>query len=170
MGVVTGIVYSALLLLVTLLFFCRKKKTQPVEEPVTQKPRDLRPIITLNGTALLGFPVAKSKLLVLQDLTQRFRVYIPIQATDEVQEKELMLQLSEVMPGYRVLFYKTELGYMSMVRQLNPRVHMESSRDLALEMRRYLETIIVVSESQCEGFLQVICLEDAPAFLRSLEL
>lgn len=168
MGAVTALIYSVLILAVTLLVCCRRKKPEVNQQPAAQKPRDARPVLTINGTALLDSPISQSKLVVLQDLSQRFRVYIPCLATNDEAEKNLLSQISGVLPGYRVLFYKVETGYLSIIRQLNPAIHLESSVALALEMRRYLESIIMVSEGQCEGFLQVMRFEDTPAFLRSI--
>jgi hypothetical protein len=163
------VLYSFLVLVLTLVFCCRRKKQPELQEELPQKPRDTRPILTLNGTSLLSNIVTNSELLVLQDLTQRFRVYIPFLASDDESEADVCRQVEGVVPRHRLLFYQTDLGYMSILRQLSPHVHLETSSEIALEMKRFLESIVMVSENQCEGFLQVIYLDDAPGFLRSLE-
>jgi hypothetical protein len=169
MGLAAGLVYSFLVLVLTLVFCRRRKKQEELQEDLPQRPRDTRPILTLNGTSLLSNIITNSELLVLQDLTQRFRVYIPFLASDNESEANLCSQFEAVVPRHRLLFYQTDLGYKSILRQLSPQVHLETSSELALEMQRFLESIVMVSENQCEGFLQVIYLEETPGFLRSLE-
>lgn len=162
----TSFLCTGLIVLLTylLLKFCKSTPLQPTPAPVA-KPEDSRPKLSISGH------IALSDLPTTNTLGEHTRLYLIFQVQTTEQEEEIRNTLKSVttLEDYRILFCETEIGYRSIVRQLNPRLHIDDDSAKAREMRGYTHSIALVTELQCE-FYQLIEYKDCHGLVLKLLL
>ncbi|CAG9321970.1 unnamed protein product [Blepharisma stoltei] len=149
-----AIFYTLIILVITICILCRKR-TNPTRPPPARRPQeDIRPKICINGKLVLG----SERLETLRALGKSCRVYVVFEVRTDDEEREIrdMLAKIETLEKYRILFCETEIGYKALVRQLNPRLHVECDISRAMEMKSYLNSITMITHDQCEGFYQIV--------------
>lgn len=148
------IFYTFLILVVTFYFLFRKRTTIPRQAAPRRPAEDIRPKVSMNGKLLSGH----DKLETLRNIGKSCRMYIvfEVRNDEEVKEIQNMLEKVETIEKYRILFCETEIGYKAIIRQLNPRLHLESDARKALEMKGYVNSITMITQEVCEGFYQIV--------------
>ena len=149
------LVVTALVILATLLVLriCKKPPRTPVAAARAKKPEDSRPRISLAGQLLFSTPAAPAQAAALDTLAalgKDFRVHVVCQVSSDEEETAMRRQLEALVAEHRVLFCTTEIGYKSLIRQLNPRLHLDLSLAQAREMRAYTQSICLVGSQPSE--------------------
>ena len=164
-----AIIYTILALLLTLYFFFYRRRrntaiqNNPRPSPVSLAPKeDIKPKLSLNGRALLLDPSAEV-INTLEELSREFRLYPICQVLSDSEEQRIKEAYQSIkgIPHHRWIFCETDMGYRSILRQLNPRLHLEKDLYIAKQMAPYIPTIVMITEDQCEGFFQI------PVFIHS---
>lgn len=158
--IVTGICIIVLTILIIKL--C-KKSSQPEPPAAPQKVEDSRPKLSITGqTAIQHLPT-------LERLGELYRVYLISQVDSDEAESSIRDSVAPIktLQEHRVMFSSTEIGYKSLVRQLNPKMHIDNRIDMAREMRGYVNSIAVLTTEQCE-FYQLAVFEECDHFIQTI--
>lgn len=156
------LIVSLLALVVTYRLLTRRSHPRPAP-PVQAKPPKQK--LSIHGTRL----VQPNTLNTLTNLTVDFDVYLVFLVPDDPSEQLIRSQLSSLpIPSHHLLFCETPRGLQACIRHLNSRLHIESDLSLACSLKPVMNQIVMVTTDQCEGFLQLVQLEDSERFLCSV--
>lgn len=164
-----ALLYTIIVLLITFYFFFYRRRhstnisnnLQPNLIPFIPS-EDIKPKLSINGRAILSTPTEET-IYTLNQLSKHFRCYPIFQVSHDDEEHKIKEAYQSVkgIPPHRWIFCETETGYRSILRQLSPRLHLENDIYIAKQMAPYIPNIIIITEEQCEGFLQL------PVFIHS---
>lgn len=150
--------------LILTYFLLRKRVQRPAPQPEAPKPA-AKQKLSIHGTKL----IKPSCIDTLTNLTVDFDVYLVFQVINDLGEQIIRDQLASVpIPSHHILFCETSRGLQACIRQLNARLHLESEMDLAVALKPIMNQIVMVTTEQCEGFLQIVQIEDSERFLSSV--
>ena len=94
--------------------------------------------------------LSNSVSLVASELDRIASVVIIMSASSDSMQSELLSKTLSFIPkvlSHRCLFYETTIGKVSLVRQLNPALHIEYDRSAYDQMKPFLKKMILIDSS-----------------------
>ena len=165
-----GLLSSGLPLLFTILalvlgcWFWRRREERPVQQ-VTIAKEAVRLKLSIHGDKI----VQVESMEVLTRLTVNYDIYLIFQVSDDSAEQQIKgILANSPIPPHHVLFCETKRGLQACIRQLNARFHIESEAELAVALKPVMNQIVMLTNEQCEGFYQILRLDETEEFLAKL--
>jgi hypothetical protein len=153
-----------ILVLVLGCWFWRRREERPLQQ-VTPAKEAVRQKLSIHGDKI----VQAESMDILTRLTVNYDIYLIFQVSDDSAEQQIKTLLTNSpIPSHHVLFCETKRGLQACIRQLNARFHIESELDLAVALKSVLNQIVMLTNEQCEGFYQVLRLDETEEFLAKL--
>ena len=107
---------------------------------------DLR-VITVGLSLSVTAKSSSEERNVVNMLVEHFAVFLVVSVPTETEEESLRKSIHEAYPSvpkHRLLMHTTAIGGVAILRQLQPHVHVEYSRQMLNEVLPYMKNIVFV--------------------------